>query len=114
MVVIRPLYRIAEAGTYWWATYSKYYKDKLFMAISTYDPCLLITIIENGFGIVGIQTDDIIILADEPFSTLKKNELLNAKFIAKSKEKLTPDSPLIFNKCVLVQDGNIMSLRQKE
>jgi hypothetical protein len=61
-----------------------------------------------------MQTDDIIILADEPFLTLKKNELLNAKFIIKPKEKLTSDSPLIFNGCVLVQDGNIISLRQKE
>jgi hypothetical protein len=84
------------------------------MATSTYDSCLLVTTIENGFGIIGMQTDDIIILADEPFSILEKNELLNAKFIAKSKEKLTPDSPLIFNGCVLVQDGNIMSLRQKK
>jgi hypothetical protein len=84
------------------------------MATSTYDSCLLVTIIENGFGIVGIQTNDIIILADEPFSTLEENELLNAKFIAKPKEKLIPDSLLIFNGCVLVQDGNIMSLRQKK
>jgi hypothetical protein len=114
MVVIRPLYGIAEAGTHWWATYSKHHKDKLFMATSTYDPCLLVTTTEDGFGIVGMQTDDTIILADEPFSTLEENELLNAKFIAKPKEKLTPDSPLIFNGCVLVQDGNTMSLRQKE
>jgi hypothetical protein len=81
------------------------------MAISTYDPCLLVTIIKNGFGIVKIQTDDTIILADELFLTLKENELLNAKFIVKSKEKLISDSPLIFNKYVLVQDGNTMSLR---
>jgi hypothetical protein len=40
--------------------------------------------------------------------------LLNAKFIAKPKEKLIPNSPLIFNGCVLVQDSNTMSLRQKE
>jgi hypothetical protein len=72
------------------------------MAISTYDLCLLVTITENGFDIVRMQTDDIIILTDEPFLILEKNELLNAKFIAKSKEKLTSDSPLIFNKCVLV------------
>jgi hypothetical protein len=52
MIVIKPLYRIAKAGIYWWAIYSKYYKDKLFMAISTYDLCLLIIIIENGFSIV--------------------------------------------------------------
>jgi hypothetical protein len=72
------------------------------MAISTYDPCLLVTIIENGFSIVRMQTDDTIILADEYFLTLEKNELLNAKFIAKPKEKLTSDSLLIFNGCVLI------------
>jgi hypothetical protein len=72
------------------------------MTISTYDLCLLVTTIESGFNIVGMQTDDTIILIDEPFSTLEENELLNAKFIAKSKEKLTPDSPLIFNGCILV------------
>ena len=114
MVVIRSLYKIAKAGTHWWSTYSKYYKDKLFMVTSTYDPCLLVTTIEDGFGIVEIQTDDIIILADKHFLTLEKNELLNAKFIIKSKEKLTLDSPLIFNKYVLVQDGNTISLRQKK
>jgi hypothetical protein len=92
----------------------QYHKNKLFMAISTYDPYLLITTIENGFGIVKMQINDTIILANEPFSTLEKNELLNAKFIAKSKKKLTPNSPLIFNRYILVQDGNTMSLRQKE
>jgi hypothetical protein len=84
------------------------------MATSTYDPCLLVTTTEDGFGIVGMQTDNTIILVNEHFLTLEKNELLNAKFIAKSKEKLTPNSPLIFNGYVLVQNGNIMSLRQKE
>jgi hypothetical protein len=84
------------------------------MAISTYDLCLLVTITEDGFNIVRMQTDDTIILTDEHFSTLEKNELLNAKFIAKPKEKLIPDSPLIFNGYVLVQDGNAISLRQKE
>ena len=61
-----------------------------------------------------MQTDDIIILTNEHFSTLEKNKLLNAKFITKPKEKLTPNSPLIFNRCVLVQNGNTMSLRQKK
>jgi hypothetical protein len=45
--------------------------------------------------------DNIIILANEYFSALKKNKLINAKFTAKSKKKLTPDSPLIFNGYVL-------------
>jgi hypothetical protein len=72
------------------------------MVTSTYDSYLLVTIIENGFDIIGMQTDDIIILVDEHFLTLEKNELLNVKFITKSKEKLTLNSLLIFNKCVLV------------
>jgi hypothetical protein len=71
------------------------------MAISTYDPCLLVTITENRFDIIGMQINDTIILADEPFSTLEENELLNAKFIVKPKEKLISDSPLIFNRYVL-------------
>jgi hypothetical protein len=58
-----------------------------------------------------MQTDDTIILTDKPFSTLEENELLNAKFIAKPKEKLISNSPLIFNRYILVQDGNTMSLR---
>jgi hypothetical protein len=40
--------------------------------------------------------------------------LLNAKFIIKPKEKLIPNSSLIFNGYVLIQNGNTMSLRQKE
>jgi hypothetical protein len=72
------------------------------MTISTYDPCLLITTIENGFSIIRMQIDNTIILADEHFLTLEKNELLNAKFITKSKEKLTPNSLLIFNEYILV------------
>jgi hypothetical protein len=84
------------------------------MAISIYDLYLLITITKNDFGIVGMQINDTIILTDARFSALKENELLNAKFTAKSKGKLTPGSSLIFNRCVLIQDGNVMSLRQKE
>jgi hypothetical protein len=72
------------------------------MTTSIYDLYLLITITENDFDIVRMQTDDTIILANEHFSTLEENELLNAKFIIKLKEKLIPDSPLIFNGCVLI------------
>jgi len=67
MVVIKPLYGIAEAGTHWWATYSRYHKEKLGMVTLTYDPCLLVT--DNGpLGIVGMQTDDTVILGDRRFN----------------------------------------------
>jgi hypothetical protein len=63
---------------------------------------------------VKIQTDNIIILTDKRFSALEENELINTKFTAKPKKKLTPDSPLIFNGYVLTQNGNMISLRQKK
>ena len=114
MVVVKPLYGIAEAGTHWWATYSKHHKDKLLMTTSTYDPCFLITTTEDKFGVVGMQTDDTIILADSKFAALEEDELTKAKLLAKPKEKLASDSPLIFNGCVLTQNGRTISLRQKE
>ena len=54
MVVIKPLYGIAEAGTHWWATYSRHHREKLSMITSTYDPCFLISTTEDKFGIVGM------------------------------------------------------------
>jgi hypothetical protein len=41
--VMKPLYGIAEAGLHWFATYIRHHQEKLAMASSAYDPCLLIT-----------------------------------------------------------------------
>jgi len=54
MVMLKPLYGIAEAGTYWWATYSKHYKEKLLITTSTFNLCFLITTTGTLFRIVGI------------------------------------------------------------
>ena len=48
-----------------------------------------------------MQTDNTIILANEQFLALKEDKLQKAKLIAKPKEKLTPEKPLIFNRYVL-------------
>src|SRR4029077_16149598 len=114
MVVLKPLYGIPEAGTHWWATYHKHHKEKLSMITSTYDPCFLITTSPDVFGIVGMQTDDTLILGSEKFSTLEENELTKAKLSAKPKEALSPEAPLIFNGCVLIQQGDSVELRQKD
>jgi hypothetical protein len=45
--------------------YSKYYKEKLLITISTYDLYLLVITTKKVFGIIGIQTDNIIILRNE-------------------------------------------------
>ena len=60
------------------------------MGTSTYDPCLLITRDENGpFGLVGMQTDDILILGDNEFVKHVKQEVVElkrAKLLAKPSE----------------------------
>jgi hypothetical protein len=53
-------------------------------------------------------------LADNQFLALKKNKLIKTKFFAKPREKLTPIVPLIFNGCILTQQGNMIVLGQKE
>jgi hypothetical protein len=53
------------------------------------------------FGIVSIQTDDTIILANKRFSAREEEELKQAKYIAKPKEKLTAVNLLLFNGYVL-------------
>ena len=113
MVVLKPLYGIAEAGTHWWATYSKHHKEKLLMTTSTFDPCFLITTTGTPFGIVGMQTDDTIILGDDQFSTLEEAELVKANLIAKPKQKLDLTTPLLFNGCIISLNEDCIVLRQK-
>ena len=50
-----------------------------------------------------MQTDNTLILALEEFSVLKNNKLSKVKFLIKLKEALAPETPLIFNRCVLIQ-----------
>jgi hypothetical protein len=61
-----------------------------------------------------MQTDDIIILADERFLVREKEELKQAKYIAKPKEKLTVVNLLLFNGCVLLFQEDQMILYQKD
>ena len=75
------------------------------MVISSFDLCLLITSISKDiFNIIGIQTDDILILALASFSQLEDVELDKAKLCAKPKEKLILKSPLIFNRGILTKN----------
>ena len=116
MVVVKPLYGIAEAGTHWWATYFEHHINHLGMETSSYDPCLLISKHEgNGFGIVGIQTDDTLGLSDTRFAEKEKVELEAAGFRAKPIETLGPKKPLAFNGCILQQtDDDTLTIKQKK
>jgi hypothetical protein len=77
---------------------------------STYDPCLLQS--NEPFSIVGLQTNDTLLLADETFVEAEQNELHKAKFMAKEHEQLTVDTPLKFNSSLiqLASDGTTITL----
>ena len=115
MVVIKPLYGIAEAGAHWWATYFKHHCEKLHMTTSTYDPCLLMTTKSSRyFGVVGMQTDDTLGMTDAAFAKQEEDELHKANFKAKEKQFLDENNPLMFNGCILSRQPNdILLLKQK-
>ena len=101
MVVLKPLYRIPKVRTHWWAIYYKHYKEKLSIITFTYNPCFLITT-KEVFGLIGMQTNNILILALKEFSVLKDDKLSKAKFLAEPKEALALKTLLIFNKYILI------------
>jgi hypothetical protein len=81
------------------------------MKTSIYDPCLLVTTAESGcFGLMGMQTDDTLGLNDSTFATRESDEMT---FLAKDRQTLTEDEPLIFNGCILTVNGPHLRLKQK-
>jgi hypothetical protein len=80
------------------------------MTTFIFNPCFLITTIGTLFKIVGMQTNNIIILGDDQFSTLKENELVKANLIIKLKEKLNLITLLLFNRCILSLNKDSIAL----
>lgn len=76
--VMKPLYGVSEAGNHWFVTHHTHHKDKLVMKESIYDPCLLYS---SGLAssIVGMQTDDTLILADNDFASIEEDAIKSAK-----------------------------------
>jgi hypothetical protein len=113
--VLKPLYGVPEAGNHWFSTYHRHHINQLQMDQSTYDPCLLHTS-TKGFGIVGLQTDDTLFLADPIFANAEEAELKKAKFLAKDREELTVDHPIKFNggKITLQHNGQITLTQERQ
>ena len=83
------------------------------MTQSTYDPCLLHTS-TNGFGLVGLQTDDTLFLADPEFAQAEEHKLQQANFLAKDREQLTINYLIKFNSGqITLQKDNSISLTQE-
>ncbi len=93
--VMKPLYGVPEADNHWFATYHTHYKKKLGMEKSTYNPYFLYR--SGPFGIVGIQTDDTLILANNDFASKEEVEIKARKIMTKDREHFTFIQPLKFN-----------------
>ena len=50
-----------------------------------------------------MQTDNTLILVLEKISVLEDNKFSKIKFFIKFKEALAPETPLIFNRYILIQ-----------
>jgi hypothetical protein len=62
-----------------------------------FDPCLYITK-NSEFGLVGMQTDDTLILARKGFIEKENKELHKANIQAKPIKVISSDNLLLFNK----------------
>ena len=93
--VVKSLYGVPEAGNHWFATYHGHYVNRLSIVQSTYDPCLLYK--SEPLGIVGLQTDDTLILADDAFAEAEEDAIKSAKIMTKARDHLTSTKPIKFN-----------------
>jgi hypothetical protein len=69
--VVRPLYGISKVGNYWFKIYYNYYIKELNISQSTYNPCLFHLNNPINFKIVGLQTNDTLLLTNSVFAALK-------------------------------------------
>ncbi|KAI1004856.1 hypothetical protein K3495_g3365 [Podosphaera aphanis] len=80
------------------------------MIPSTFDPCLL-HITDDILGLVGLQSDDTLILANCVFAA-REDQLMEAKILAKEREKLTASNNLQFNGGLITLINNSIYLSQ--
>jgi hypothetical protein len=84
------------------------------MLTSTYDPCLLVTNSDiDVFGIVGMQTDDTLMLGTAAFLSLEEKKIQKAQFRSKPKAALTLEVQLDFNGCTLTMNASNASNASK-
>ena len=112
--IMKPLYGVPKAGNHWFNTYHFHHCEKLSMTQSIYNPCLLYT--ENSsstrFGIVGLQTDDILFLSDRMLAIKEEEQLYKANLLAQEREKLDIKT-IKFNGGYITQESNVIHLMQE-
>lgn len=82
-------------SNHWFAIYYIYYKEKLEIIELTYNSYLFFR--SKPLGIIGMQTNDILILANNNFANTKKEVIKSIKIIIKNKKHFTFIYSLKFN-----------------
>ena len=108
---MKLLYSVPEAGNHWFANYHTYHKEKLEMIESIYNSCLFYS--SSLFSIVRMQTNDILILADNDFASTKEDAIRSAKIMTKDIEHILPAHSLKFNGAQIKLDSNRIVLTKK-
>ena len=105
--VVKSLYDVPEAGKNWFAIYHNYHINNFSMTESTYNLSLLYRY--EPFSIVGLQTDDTLMLANNNFTAIEEEAIKTAKFMTKKQAYLLPKTPIKFNGIwiQLALNGNI-------
>ena len=79
----------------------------------TFNLCLLyVNDEDNGFDVVKLQIDDILILIDGKFATTKNNELRTIKLLIKDREKLKKTTSIKFNENHIKKTNNDLYFNQ--
>ena len=109
--VIKFLYDVSKISNHWFVTYHTYYKDKLGIIESIYNLCFLYSF--NSFGIVEMQTNDTLILADNDFTSTEKDAIRSVKIMIKNTKYLIFAHPLKFNGAYIKINLNRIVLKKE-
>lgn len=81
LLIVKQLYSLVKAENHQSTIYLNHHKEKLGIKISPYDAYLLITKNRSkNFGIVNIQTDNMLNIRMEAFIKKEETEIIETKF----------------------------------
>lgn len=82
--VLKPLYSVLKTDNHWFATYQNYHINYLFIIESNSNSCLLYRY--DLLGIVDLQTNDTLMLANNTFTTIDEKAIKMVKFITNKRD----------------------------
>lgn len=115
--VIRPLHGIAEVDTHWFNAHHRHHIERLNMEPSTFDLFFIYSKnsskTNGNFGVIGLQTDDTLLAANQAFLNEKQKAVKEVRFLHKPLKILDENQPLNFNSTTYIIVENSIHITQK-